>query len=115
MLETDGNSVYHITATALGVKPLDCCTQAFVGDLLSLEPLDGGRRVSDGLAWQHDVLHPGSGHCSIERQDPGWSCNTHRQTKQTHQESNEVHKSLWLIKNNLILLTNTKHSIPLYT
>lgn len=42
-------------------------------DLLSLQPLDGGGWISDRLAGQNDVLHPGCSHCSVERQDPGRS------------------------------------------
>lgn len=41
---------------------------------LSLEPLDGGRRVSHRLAGQDDVLHPGGGDGAVEGQNPGWSC-----------------------------------------
>lgn len=54
-------------------------------DSLSLQPLDGGRRVSDRLAGQDDVLHPGGGDGAVEGQNPGWSCRatkTHRKKTQ---------------------------------
>ena len=41
---------------------------------LVLQPLDGGRRVSHGLAGQHDIPHPGRGHRAVEGQGPGRRC-----------------------------------------
>lgn len=43
-------------------------------DSLALQPLDGGWRVSNRLAGQHDVLHPGGGDGAVEGQNPGRSC-----------------------------------------
>lgn len=104
----------------------DCYTVAaaasslfiFVGYSHLLHPLDGWGRIPHCFTGQHNVPHPGGGHCSVEGENPSRSC---KSTRMLHQPTEEIWKTLQLTESGLqggrrIFITWTSHVMcaPLY-